>query len=364
MDYKEFKDVLKTKMEERFPDSDVEISQVVKNNDTVLDGMVIKDEGSNMTPNIYLNSFYEDFENGRSMENIADAIADLRAEHHVSQNFDISKIMDWNEAKDRICCKLINAEENRQFLADKPYTQVEDLAVVYQVVMENTENGSATVTIHDGIMENYGVDVEALHETALKNMDFLMPAKFSSMQAVAEEIMLPDMMREMGISEEEAREMIRQELPEGAVPMYVLTNESKVNGAACVLNPNVQEQITETLGGDYFVLPSSVHETLIIPKSADVSYRDLEAMVQEVNSTQVAPDEKLSDHVYEYDCVSKELMRSDTAAERKAERNQPQEKAEGQKSLKEKLEEKKVAAASMKKDSAKDKGREPEPAMG
>lgn len=354
MEYNDFKEYLKTKMADRFPDSEVDIVSVVKNNDTVLEGLSIKNENSNITPNIYINQFYEDYENGRSMADIVDTIADIRIQHDVADNFDVFKVFDWGEAKNHITCKLINAQENQQYIADKPFTPMEDLAVTYHILMGSNEHGSGTIAIHNGIMERFGVDVETLHQTALANMETLMPAKFTNMQAVMEEMMLPNIMNDYGINEEEAREMLHADMPEGAVPMYVLTNESKVNGAACILNQNTMEQIKEQLGGDFYVLPSSIHETLIIPKTEGSDYRELEAMVQEVNATQVEPEERLSDHVYEYDANAHELMRSDTALEKKAMLDLSQgkgEKAEERKSLKEKLEEKRAVATSIKPES-------------
>jgi hypothetical protein len=331
-----------------------------------LDGIVIQNEGSNIAPNIYINHFYEDYENGRSMDSIVDAIADIRMEHDVAGNFDIAKVLDWEEAKDHITCKLVNAQENEQYLSDKPFTEVEDLAVIYQIAMSRDEKGSATITVHNGIMERFGIDVETLHQTALANMDTLMPAKFTSMQSVMEEMMLPDMMNELGISAEEAKDMLLSNVPDDAPGLYVLTNDNKVNGAACILNPEVREQIAEQLGGDFYVLPSSIHETLIMPKTADSDYRELENMVQEVNATQVEPEERLSDHVYEYDTEAHEFMRSDTALEKKAMRENPKEMGEKpaeRKSLKEKLEEKRTVAASVKQTAPKEKEMKAEPVM-
>ena len=93
--------------------------------------------------------------------------------------------------------------------------------------------------------------------------------------------------------------------------------------------------------GDFYVLPSSVHETLIIPKDAGMELRDLEQMVQEVNQTQVAPQERLSDHVYEYDAKEHELFRSDRAGERAKQKEEKRDEKKERPSLKERLAEKK-----------------------
>ncbi len=105
---------------------------------------------------------------------------------------------------------------------------------------------------------------------------------------------------------------------------------------------------------------------MIIPKTEGSDYRELEAMVQDVNATQVEPEERLSDHVYEYDATAHELMRSDTAMEKRVIRENPKEqgeKAEERKSLKEKLEEKRTVAASVKQTTPKEKERSAEPVM-
>ena len=105
--------------------------------------------------------------------------------------------------------------------------------------------------------------------------------------------------------------------------------------------------------GDFFILPSSIHELLVVPKQDGMDYSSLEAMVQEVNATQVAPEEKLSDHVYEYDAKEKELYRADKAAEheQKVEQKHAKEKgAEKEKvSIKDKLSQNKEKAAEINK---------------
>ena len=84
------------------------------------------------------------------------------------------------------------------------------------------------------------------------------------------------------------------------------------------INDKVMDDIAEKVGGEFYILPSSVHELLIIPRNADTDLKSLESMVQEVNATQVAPEERLSDHVYAYDTKEHELFRADKAEERAA----------------------------------------------
>lgn len=151
--------------------------------------------------------------------------------------------------------------------------------------------------------------------------------------------------------------------------MYVLSNDQKLNGAAVILNEKAMEDITEKIGGDFYVLPSSIHELLIVPKEEGMELADLEAMVQEVNATQVAPEDKLSDHVYEYDAQEKELFRADRAeeheqkVEQKHEKEKAADKGKEKVSIKDKLAENKVKAAEKNKDHEKSHEKKKEVAL-
>ena len=149
-----------------------------------------------------------------------------------------------------------------------------------------------------------------------------------------------DIAREQNVGMDEAKEMAMQMMPDIPDTMFVLTNDTKVNGAAAILNDDIRQEIAEKVG-DFYMLPSSIHETLIIPKEAGMEFKELEQMVQEVNQTQVAPGERLSDHVYEYDAKEHELFRSDRAGERAKQKEEKRDEKKERPSLKERLAEKK-----------------------
>ena len=97
---------------------------------------------------------------------------------------------------------------------------------------------------------------------------------------------------------------------EPAMPgVYVCTNESKHHGASVLMYPDFMDEVADKLGGDFYIIPSSIHETLLFPAKDVENYHDLEAMVREVNETQVAPEERLSDNVYHYDAEAKVFVR-------------------------------------------------------
>ena len=79
------------------------------------------------------------------------------------------------------------------------------------------------------------------------------------------------------------------------------------------------EQAAETLGGDFFVLPSSVHEVLLIPDDGSMELSYLEQMVRDVNQQEVAPEERLSDNVFHYDSEAHIFENAHTFEAREAE---------------------------------------------
>ena len=317
MSFEEFKqeiaDNIKDHLPVQYQDSTVQLNTVQKNNEA-LDAITITSPDSNVSPTIYLNSFYEDYQNGQDMDTIMDRIADVRVEYEVSQDFDVSKITDFDQVKDHIAARVVGMEDNADLLDQRPHAEMDDLAVTYCVMLGEDANGSMSVPITNQLMETWGVTQEELHDLAKANQDELTPSTFKSMNEVMAEMMIPQMMNDMGLDREAAQEMVESMMPPED-KMFVLSNEQKLNGAAALLDDKMMDQIAEKVGGDFYILPSSVHEVLIVPADAGMDLKDLEAMVQEVNETQVAPQDRLSDHVYQYDNETHEVFRADRAEE-------------------------------------------------
>lgn len=362
MNFEEFKqavvDNIKDFLPEKYEDANVELKQVLKNNDTMLDAVTIQDPDSNVSPTIYLNAFYEEYKNGKDLDQVIGDIADVHVSNAVDKQMDISFVTDLDKAKDNIVPRLVNAEDNKELLANRPHMLMDDLAVTYHLQMGETDKGNMSVAITNAILDIYGITQEELHDLAVSNLEEKMPATFRGMSDVMKEMMLPDVMSNMGIDKEEAIAFIENMVPEDE-KMYVLSNEQKLNGATVVLNEKAMEDIADKIGGDFFVLPSSIHELLIVPKTDGMELSDLENMVQEVNATQIAVEDRLSDHVYEYDAKEKELFRADKAeeheqkVEQKHEKEKASEKGKDKVSIKDKLAENKVKAAEKNKDHEK-----------
>ena len=313
MDFEQFKEHVQENIKDFLPpeyaDASVTLAEVTKNNDVQLTGVMIKTEDMNIAPNIYLEGFFDKMKNGADIDDVMADIANVRVEHEMQSSFDTSIITDIDKVKDNIICKLVNAETNKEYLADKPFTQKEDLAIVYAVDLGSNSGGRMTAPITDSLMQQYGLNTEQLHDIAMENLDKA-PLEFKSMRDVLAEMMFPDV--------DKNDPMISAMLPpeDPTTAMYVVTNEEKLKGATAILNEKLMDDIADKLGGDFVVLPSSIHECIVLPMSENMDRSTLENMVQEVNAGQVAPQERLSDHVYIYDSSEHEIVRTDKMEER------------------------------------------------
>ena len=297
--YSEFMEYIKENvtdyLPERFESAEITIRQVVKNNDVVLDGLLISSPDSHISPAIYLNPLYEQYKEGKDLDEIVSNIADTYIENIepvVNRGFQekLEEIGNYETVKDYIFPKLVNLEKNSIRLQDAPYTM-----------------GSIMITNY--LMEKYGVTPEELHMLAMENMERLSPSVCEPLENVMVEVSASQLSEQEGISFEEAKEHVREMLPPGGTEIYCLSNESKLNGAVSIISEKVQEMVAEQVGGDYYVLPSSVHELMIVPKSLGMNLEELEEMVSNINAMCVREDEVLSNHVYQYDAKEHKFSR-------------------------------------------------------
>lgn len=339
MDYEEFKqqvaEQIKDFLPEKYADAKVTISQVIKNNDRILDGLMVNALDSNQSPIVYLNLYYDQLKDGEAFSSLLSEIAQVFTDYLEDRDWSGINITDYDLIKDRIRCKLINLDANVQYLRGKPYTQMEDLAVVYQILLDKNADRLATITITDNLLDSYGITLPELHKQALDNMEALQPVSFKSIsETLIELFSLPSYDDEA--SREQADKMIEKLKSEEALSTYVLTNRERTEGAAEILRDDVRQQIAEKLG-DFYVIPSSIHEVLVLPQKG-INLKDLEKMVQETNQIQVLPEERLSDHIYSYDAKTHILCRGDKGEERSEQSYQ---------SVKSRLNEKKTEVAAI-----------------
>lgn len=294
MNYEEFKnefvEALQERLYERGNEVSISVNTVEKMNETY-EAITVTPEGSNIGMNMNLGVFAEAYENGVGFDEIVEQVTH-KIEDHLSNmpTFDVQSLTDYEQMKDKISMEVVAADRNADLLAKVPHQEMEDMAVVYRFVVESDEAGRATILVTNELLDKMGITPEQLHADALENAPELRPAVIKGMSEVMVDMMGPDAAEMFGIDEFPQDEM-----------MYVATVPDKISGAGVIAYQEFMDQAAERLGGDFYILPSSVHEVLLVKDDGNANFRDLKAMVEEVNATQVAPEEKLTDSVYHYD---------------------------------------------------------------
>ncbi|MCX4327045.1 MAG: DUF5688 family protein [Lachnospiraceae bacterium] len=291
--YKEFKHVLAGEVRKIIDEgADIEIHNVVKNNSLELEGMIIVEEGKNVSPNFYLQFYYEDYLKGADIACIAKDMTEKynRVQDNGFAGFD----MDISNCMDKIVCRLVSYEKNSKLLEEIPYIPFLDMAVIFYCLVIEDENGIGSVRISNLVMEKWGMTVKTLYTVAIHNTERLLPKMFCPLT-----FMLKSVLENGGQGMPDIFEGLEGcNGPDGAP--FILTNIKGVNGASAILYPDCLKDIGKMAGTSLYIIPSSIHEMLIIPDDGLVSPGGLEKMVKEVNASCVAAEEVLSDKVYYY----------------------------------------------------------------
>ena len=292
MEYQEFferiKADLKQALLEKLQNVEIGERQVDKLQGESYHGLEVRPEGSKAAMLLDLRSIYGE---GVDENHYEEALGRVAATVMENMEFPHKSLMenltDYGVMKDKLIIQMIGKEGNEEMLAKIPYRDFEDLAMVYRFMLDVEEKVISSVLVTDTMMKTYGVTEEQLHEEACRNM-----VEKDDMVIVSMNDMLEDL---TGIP---ASESPLNPMP---IPLYVATNQSKQYGASVMEHPDFAETAADKLGGNYFIIPSSVHELLLLPDDGYMELQAIEEMLAEVNATQVKPEQRLSNTVYHYD---------------------------------------------------------------
>lgn len=265
----------------------------MRNNGIKLTGISAASPDSNVGPVVYLEGYFREYEKERmGIGEIAEAVYQQIMEHKDDlRDINLDNLRQWEAIRCNIYAKLINAEMNRELLEIVPHRLFLDLAVVYYIRMDGMMAGtvgSSSILIHRNHMEMWGKEEEDLYQAFAVNMRLEGKPLFENM-AVLLKRMAPQIME------------VLNDDGNPVLSTYILTNQCRYFGAAELLDRHIIQEIGNWLEEDFVILPSSVHETIIIPLSKAPEYSELKGMVREVNREQLDLQERLSDHVYIYD---------------------------------------------------------------
>lgn len=292
MKYNEFMKAVKQEVAKRL-DKAVAIYPVIKNNDTVYQGLVIYDPILNISPTIYLDPYYHRYVDGQPFEEVIDDIVKSYQDSCPTKDFDISLFTDYDKAKSRIIMKVVNTEKNKKLLQEVPNIPFYDLSIVFLVDVTQAMNEVATILIYNQHLNLWDVDVEELYNLAKENTPRQLQPRLDDLHDVFEYITGEELpfLEMMGIK--------------------ILTNHLKIHGATCIAYPELLKEVYDIFESNVIIIPSSIHEVLVFPEKnmpEGCILQDLNIMVQEVNGTQLAGHEILSDHVYRFNGTELEII--------------------------------------------------------
>lgn len=267
----------------------VSLAENKKNNVGIKPGIIIRRRGDSTGMVVYVDGYVSDIEVGiLSVDNVADKIAEHIEDEEVATGYseavDFAKMLRSKESiLENVRYLLVNKKWNEAELGSYPHKDYLDLAVLYEA---RNKNASMSVKITNDIMQNFGITLEELDEAANSNRDSYVSQDMFSL-----------MVSTMPFGEEEIEEMRKAQA--NGPQMYVLTNVQKVKGASALLYPELIEDVARKENSDLIVIPSSIHEILMV-KASGMDKDDISQIVQEVNSQHVDEQERLSDHAYFY----------------------------------------------------------------
>ncbi len=308
MDYKEFIDQVKKDLPGRLAGdlkgASVEDGHVEKLQNASYDGIAIRPENGGMGISVSMEGYFAAVENGIPYQEVIGRIAEEAEESYRDRPVVRPEdYRDYEKMKPSLMVQLVGREGNEAMLEKIPHQDMVDMAVVYWLDFGMTEEGRATALITNGLLESYGISQEQLHRDAMEQAARKQPFEIKGMNELLAEMMEEDAPMDIG------RET-----------MYVATNPSRMFGAGVISYPDFMEAAAEKIGGDFYVLPSSVHEVILVPDDGKEMAAGLQAMVQDVNEKEVAPKERLSNGAYHYDSRDKVFERADRFEERRAEK--------------------------------------------
>ena len=256
-----------------------------KNNSVILDGIMLQRGNERVVPNIYLNHYYARYCDGMEAGAIAEQILAL-CEEKREEIDELAQRLDFSPEyiREHLYYRLIGREQNEALLQEIPHRCYLNLAVVYYWVVYEEEEQLGSIMMTQRQMERLGWTEELLMQTAQENTPRLFPMVTKGMEEIVGELLMQQ-------SEQ---------------PILVLSNEKGINGAACLLYPGMLKGVEEKMQGSFYVLPSSIHELIVIPDNGTPAARLCE-MVYCINRTQLPWEDVLSDAVYYYSQETKEL---------------------------------------------------------
>lgn len=305
MNYEKFKSDLKELLETELANRGIDVEKITEENiekmNDSYDSIVVRPVGASIATIIHTKDAFEAFKSGTELREMIlgapEEDTELKAmvrtiadDIENEPQFDLSVFDDYKKVKSRLSMQIVSAERNAELLDNVPHERIEDMAVVYRVLVTQpgTGNGTATTLVTNAMLKKYGITDSQLKKDAMRIAPSIKPVKIRDMSETIDNFDLelaPDVSVENG-------------------KIFVASVTDNSYGAAVIAYPNFLNTVAAMLRSDFFVLPTSIHEVIIIRDDGDMDADDLKNLVTAVNAAQIDPADQLTDNVYHYDMYS------------------------------------------------------------
>ncbi len=205
----------------------------------------------------------------------------------------VNALLNYENVKDYLFINVINANTHKQELENMPHTIVGDLAIVYRIMIQTTDERFCSAKITNQMMDAYGIDIATLHEDALISSPKIMVPKYIPIETFL-----------LGVPEDVAYEQKDKQL-------IIVSNEHNTDGAASMFYPNLLHEIACKLDHDLYIIPSSTDEVLALSDSPNLNQEHVKNTLHYVNNTIVDDEQRLSDTIYHYSKQDRILEKAD-----------------------------------------------------
>lgn len=303
MEYNEFIEKVKNGIKAYFgKEARVDVKKVTKNNGVILEGIIILNAHEVIAPTIYLESFYRDYQNGKTLGDIILEIIAIYEQNRVTQSINLDFFMKYEAVKGRVFQKVINYEKNKKILKNIPHVHYLDLAVVCYFAYMNDYLGNGSIQIEVGHLDQWGISEEELFNDARRNTLEKLGLELKGMDEILVEMLSENLNQDDNLETNEILDRMDHE-----IPMYVMTLRGRYYGAVCICYQEYLQMFAKKCKKDFYILPSSIHELILIPDSGREKPDALKNMVHEVNTTHVSQEEQLSDNIYFFSICNNEV---------------------------------------------------------
>lgn len=279
------------------------IKEVDKHNGMIMEGLLINKNGDSVSSYMYLKAYYDLYKDGDSLASILSMIVEHYNTLELEKPCGDVDCTNYDDIKDSIIMDLENYERYEKTISLGPHIRMLDLCIMFRVISGMSSKAIASTLITHEVLEQWGITLDELFSVAKENTQRLFPWEFKSLLAFEKEHASHNHEAKV---DEELKELFERDMEEGYTGIYVLSNELQNHGASAICYDSLLKNIAEAKDRNLFVIPVTVHETLIVAEEKTTNVGYLHQMIDDLNQNNTEKD-FLSNNVYYYNQDTDEL---------------------------------------------------------